>query len=93
MQNFKSIFSKKNLKPIINFGKMPLGNGFVSNKEKKEYQFNLKIGFNEKLKLVQLFDYPDPKRMFNKNYAFLSSTSNSMKSHFQKYANQLKKKN
>ena len=80
------------MKPIINFGKMPLGNGFVSNKKKKEYQFNLKIGFNEKLKLVQLFDYPDPKRMFNKNYAFLSSTSNSMKSHFQKYANQLKKK-
>ena len=92
MQNYKSFFSKKNLKSIINFGKMPLGNGFVKKKNKKEYQFNLKIGFNKKLKLVQLYNYPSPKKMFNKNYAFLSSTSSSMQSHFFKYANQLKKK-
>ena len=32
MQNFKKIFSKKNLKPIINFGYMPLGNGFLKKK-------------------------------------------------------------
>ena len=93
MQNFKSYFSKKNLKTIINFGKMTLGNGFVTkNNRKKEFQFNLKLGFNPKLKLVQLFDYPTPKKMFNKNYAFLSSTSQSMKTHFFDYAKTLKKK-
>ena len=89
----KKLFKKKNLKTIINFGKMPLGNGFVSkNSKKKEYVFELKLGFNEKLKLVQLFNYPSPKKMFNKNYAFLSSTSNSMKLHFEKYAKTLKNK-
>ena len=68
MQNFKSHFSKKNLKTIINFGRMPLGNGFVTKDDKKkEYQFNLKLGFNQKLNLVQLFDYPSPKKMFTKN--------------------------
>jgi methylation protein EvaC len=93
MQNFKSDFSKKNLKAIINFGKMPLANGFIARSDKKkEYQYNLKLGFNPKLKLVQLFDYPDPKKMFNKNYAFLSSTSESMKTHFVNYAKKLKKK-
>ena len=51
MQNFKSYFSKKNLKTIINFGKMPLGNGFVAKGiKKKEFQFNLKLGFNPKSK-------------------------------------------
>ena len=93
MQNFKSYFQKKNLKTIINFGKMPLGNGFVNKSNKrKEYQFYLKLGFNPKLKLIQLFNYPTPKKMFNKNYAFLSSTSQNMKKHFYNYSETLKKK-
>ncbi len=93
MQNFKSYFQKKNLKTIINFGKMPLGNGFVNkSNKKKEYQFYLKLGFNPKLKLIQLFNYPTPKKMFNKNYAFLSSTSQNMKKHFYNYSQTLKKK-
>ena len=59
----KKLFQKKNLKTIINFGKMPLGNGFISkNSKKKEHVFELKLGFNEKLKLVQLFNYPSPKK-------------------------------
>lgn len=93
MNKSKILFNRKYLKPIIDFGKMPLGNGFVSKyNKKKEYVFNLKLGFNDKLKLVQIYDYPSPKKMFNKNYAFLSSTSKSMKLHFKKYAQTLKKK-
>lgn len=93
MQKYKNLFNKKNLKLIINFGKMPLGNGFVlKNNKKKEFTFNLKLGFNQKLNLVQLYEYPSPKKMFNKNYAFLSSTSNSMKMHFKRYAQSLKNK-
>lgn len=92
MNKSKILFNRKYLKPIIDFGKMPLGNGFVSKyNKKKEYVFNLKLGFNDKLKLVQIYDYPSPKKMFNKNYAFLSSTSKSMKLHFKKYAQTLKK--
>ena len=72
---------------------MPLANGFITRiNKKKEYKFNLKLGFNPKLKLVQLFDYPAPNKMFNKNYAFLSSTSERMKTHFFNYAKTLKKK-
>ncbi len=93
IKNFKSDFSKKNLKTIINFGQMPLANGFIARiDKKKEYKFNLKLGFNPKLKLVQLFDYPAPNKMFNKNYAFLSSTSEHMKTHFFNYAKKIKKK-
>ena len=93
MNKSKILFNRKHLKPIINFGKMPLGNGFISKRNnKKEYVFNLKLGFNDKLKLVQIYNYPSPKKMFNKNYAFLSSTSKSMKLHFKKYAQTLKKK-
>ena len=63
---------------------MPLGNGFINlkNKKNKEYTFNLKLGFNKKLSLVQLYKYPSPEKMFNNNYAFLSSTSSSMKTFF-----------
>ena len=90
MQNFKKHLSKKNLKPIINFGKMPLGNGFTD-QLKVEYKYKMKLGFNESLNLIQLYENPSPKKMFNKNYAFLSSTSKSMEEHFERYSIQLKK--
>ena len=93
-QNFKNYISKKNLKLLINFGKMPLGNGFINPsklKRNKEYKYEMKLGYNKYLDLVQLYKNPSPKKMFNKNYAFLSSTSNLMKKHFKKYANTVKK--
>ena len=94
MQNFNKYFSKKNLKEIINFGLMPLGNGFISkqNLNKKEYKFNMKLGYNKFLNLVQLYNNPSPSKMFNKNYAFISSTSSYMKKHFFNYSRDIKKK-
>ena len=91
MRNFKKQFSKKKLKPIINFGRMPLGNGFFKKNKKIEYKYEMKVGYNKSLNLFQLYSNPDPKKMFNNNYAFLSSTSDSMKNHFKKYALTLKK--
>ena len=41
--------------------------------------------------MVQLFDQPDPERMFHENYAFHSSTSTAMKNHFQTFALSAKK--
>lgn len=93
-KNFKDFISKKNLKLLINFGKMPLGNGFIDAtkfKKKKEYKYEMKLGYNKYLDLVQLYKNPSPKKMFNKDYAFLSSSSNLMKIHFEKYSDQLKK--
>ena len=74
-------FNKKNLKEVINFGKMPMANNFLKNKKKKIYTYNLKLGFNKKFKLAQIYDFPRPSSMFNENYAFISSTSKFMKKH------------
>ena len=52
----------------------------------------MKIAFNESNGLFQLVSAPKPKKLFNESYAFMSSTSNSMKIHFNKIANKIKKK-
>ena len=49
----------------------------------------MKVGFCEESKLLQLFDQPEPTAMFHDEYAFFSSTSNYMKSHFKEWANNL----
>ena len=51
---------------------MPIANGFLYKKDfKKEYFFDLKVAFSEKLSLFQLVSNPDPKKMFNKDYPFI----------------------
>ena len=85
-------FNKTNLQEIINFGKMPMANEFVQNKNKKLFTYNLKLGFNKKFKLAQLYDFPKPSKMFNKNYAFITSTSKFMKTHFKNLSDKLRKR-
>ena len=75
---------------IFNFGKMPIANNF-SNKVDKKNMYEMKIAFNESNGLFQLVSAPKPKKLFNDSYAFMSSTSNSMKIHFKKIANSIKK--
>jgi len=76
---------------IFNFGKMPIANNF-SNKIDKKNMYEMKIAFNESNGLFQLVSAPKPKKLFNESYAFMSSTSNSMKIHFNKIANKIKKR-
>ncbi len=84
--------TKKSCKVILNFGKMPLGNGFVNKRNFfREEVFNLKAGFNEKLSLFQIAENPNPKRIFNENYPFFTSKSKSMVKHFEKFSQWLKK--
>ncbi len=85
-------FNKKNLTEIISFGEMPMANEFVSNKNKKLFTYNLKLGFNKRFKLAQIYDFPKPAKMFNKNYAFITSTSKFMRIHFKKLSYELKKR-
>ena len=68
----KCRISNDKLIPFLDLGKQPLANGFLSkkNKLKKEYFYNLKVGFSQKSKMIQLFDVPKKEKMFNKNYAF-----------------------
>ena len=79
-------------KTFLDLGKMPIANGFFKKSEKKkEYFFNLKAAFNEKLSLFQIVEFPSPKKMFNKNYPFFSSSSQNMIDHFKKFSDFIKK--
>ena len=81
----------KKISPFMNFGKMPLANGFIEQKDfKNEFFFNMEVGFSEDISLFQLNDHPKPDQMFNKNYPFFSGSSNYMKKHFSNYAKYIK---
>ena len=76
----------------MSFGKMPIANGFIKKKNfKKEFFYEMKVGFNENLSLFQLGEHPKPDLMFNNNYPFFSGSSEYMRIHFKKYSNFLKK--
>ena len=80
------------MEPFMSFGKMPIANGFLKEKEfDKEFFFNLDVGFSEKICLFQLKDHPTPDQMFNDKYPFFTGSSEAMKSHFKKYADFIKK--
>ena len=62
---------------------MPIANGFLKKKDfKKEFSFNMEVGFSKELALFQLNDHPTPKSMFNRNYPFFTSSSKYMVKHF-----------
>ena len=85
--------TKKKTKQIIDFGKMPIANGFLKKKEfQKEFFFNLSVSFSEEMSLLQLDDHPRPKMMFNNKYPFFTSSSKFMKHHFMEYADWAKKR-
>jgi methylation protein EvaC len=71
----------------MSFGKMPIANGFLNEKEfSNEFFFEMKTAFCDKCYTFQLVDQPDPKKMFHENYAFFSRQSKKMQEHFKKYA-------
>ena len=75
----------------MSFGKMPIANGFLKKNEfKKEFFFNLEVGFSNKLSLFQINDHPKPEQMFNKNYPFFTGSSKGMIKHFEDYSKWIK---
>ena len=63
MRNKKTFcrISGQPLKIINDFGKQPLGNGFLRKKDfNKEYFFEMKTGFCNYSKMFQLFYQPSP---------------------------------
>ena len=82
----------KKIKPFMSFGKMPIANGFLRKKDfKKEFTFKMEVGFSKKISLFQLNDHPKPKKMFNNNYPFFTSSSKYMVNHFKKFSKWIKK--
>tara|TARA_B100000780_G_scaffold278780_1_gene253634 strand:+ start:1089 stop:2285 length:1197 start_codon:yes stop_codon:yes gene_type:complete len=82
----------KKLKPFMSFGKMPIANGFLKKKNfKKEFFFEMEVGFSKDISLFQLNEHPKPTLMFNKNYPFFTGSSKGMIEHFKEYADWIKK--
>ena len=76
----------------MTFGKMPVANGFIKKKDfKKEFFFEMEVGFSKELSLFQLNDHPKPTLMFNRNYPFFTGSSKGMIEHFRQYARWVKK--
>ncbi len=93
--SLKSEFTKckiteQKIPVVFNFGKMPIANNFTKKVDNKNL-YEMKIAFNEYNGLFQLVNAPKPKKLFNDNYAFISSTSKSMRIHFKNVANNIKK--
>jgi len=84
--------SGEKLIKFLDLGKQPLGNGFLNSRKKfkKEYFYDLKVGFSQKSSMVQLLQAPKKEKMFNNNYAFYSSTSKFMDHHFKKFSKEIK---
>lgn len=78
------------LELVLDLGKQPLGNGFLDSATvHDEFFYDLQCGFAEKSSLFQLIYQPEAQAMFNETYAFYSSTSAGMRSHFEALAQDL----
>ena len=73
----------KNLKRILSLGFQPLANNLIKNKKSKFDTYPLELNFCLDCYNVQLSVSVNPKKMFS-NYYYLSSTSKSFRSHFEK---------
>jgi methylation protein EvaC len=84
--------TREKIKPFMSFGKMPIANGFLYQRNfKKEFFFDLEVGFSKKLSLFQINDHPKPEQMFNSNYPFYTGSSKGMVKHFEEYSRWIKK--
>jgi methylation protein EvaC len=81
------LICKAPVEPFIDFGNMPLGNGFLlPDQFGDEYHFPMQVGFCTACGMVQLLYQPDREQMFHENYAFFSGTSRYMALHFKAFA-------
>ena len=83
----KCLICERKIEPFINFGEMPIANGFLNTEQfAEEYFFEMKVAFCPHCKMVQLTEQPDREKMFHENYAFFSQTSQGMIRHFSQFA-------
>jgi methylation protein EvaC len=85
------LICNSSLEPFISYGQMPIANGFLSKEKfKNEYFFHMQMAHCTNCSMIQLIDTPERQLMFNENYAFFSGTSQAMKTHFLKFAEDVK---
>jgi len=87
----KCLICGNEISPFISYGQMPIANGFLPKENfSSEYYFHMQVAHCNTCSMVQLIDTPERELMFNDNYAFFSGTSQAMKLHFQKFAEDVK---
>ncbi len=75
------------LKQFLDLGRQPIANGFLYQDQiKDEYFFNLGVAFDEETKLVTQTEYVDPPLMFNDEYVYRGSMSQTMRDHFAEFS-------
>lgn len=91
--NYCRLCKSKNLKLVLDLGKSPLPNAYLKKSQLKNEEpiFPLKVNFCPNCGQLQLSHVAPPEFMF-RNYAYVSSTSPVMISHFNEYANSVFKK-
>ena len=78
------------VKPMLDFGDMPIANGFLREEEfRNEPFFPLSVGFCNECALVQLTEVIDPSKLFHEEYAFFASTSVRMRAHIREMSSQV----
>ena len=78
------------LKQFLDLGRQPIANGFLYNDQiQGEYFFNLGVAFDEDTKLVTQTEYVDPPLMFNDEYVYRGSMSQTMRKHFKELSDDL----
>jgi len=88
----KCKITNEKLVPFMSFGKMPAANGFLERKDfNSEFFYEMEVGFSNKVSLLQLNEYTNPKKVHNENYPFYTGSSENMKLHFKLFAEWLKK--
>lgn len=84
------ICSSHNLELILDLGKQPLANAFIKKEDlvKKENKFPLRLYLCKNCYLLQLIDIVNKELLF-KEYLYLTSASNPIVVHFEKYASEI----
>ena len=81
------------IKKFLDLGMQPLANKYLTKKDiikkNKEQFYHLEVGFNSKTKLVSIINTVPPKKMFDGNYPYKSSMSQTMILSFKKLAKNL----
>jgi len=85
-------------KKFLDLGKQPITNSFLNkntikkNNQKKEFFYNLSVGFNKKNYLVSIMNFVNPKKQYTNKYAHRASQSKTMNKSFKIIATRLKKR-
>ena len=81
------------IKKFLDLGMQPLANKYLTKKDiikkNKEQFYHLEVGFNSKTKLVSIINTVPSKKMFDGNYPYKSSMSQTMILSFKKLAKNL----